>query len=654
MSEATERVESLLDAICGGTGADAGAQLYLDDGEGALQLVAAVAGSERVQAVRDSRFPGIKRTNGKSGRGTPASAGALRTLMMTVPDADGGLLVLQRTGSEDFSFGDRALARLYARQLAGRIAPDGLQPRSTLWTRQLEAMQRICAQLSRLGTLHEVASAICLEARQVIDYDNARVYVVAEDGLTLEPVAFRTFVPQYSGETADGLRLQVGEGITGWAILRGEPLIVPDAARDTRTVDVPGTPEVFDESMLLVPFRYEGKVTGAIVLAKLGIGRFDHDDMRLLQILSEQAAVAIENARLLAGRDGLVAELNWMLDISQTYAQGGDELTLATLLTKKMTLAVGADACLISRWHDSAGFLRTIGSHGADIVEGPYDVLGSPMLRRVLREARPEAVQAGGTADISGVRLMRELGARTLLLLPLMAAGRTTGLVELFWVRAGRSFDSDELDVYRIMANQAGAVLENVRLLEQLRQAADVDQLTGLNNHRYLQDRLQQEAARSGRSSSPFSVLMVDLDAFKAINDSHGHADGDRVLRGVAACLKLAVRDTDVVARYGGDEFVVLMPDTREDQAQAVAKRVVAGVRDAAHELGDGTIVHIGCSAGLAVYPEDGQTPAALLVAADAAMYTVKRAGGSNVRRVVRSARAVAGRRQRPTPVAGR
>ncbi len=617
--EADDRVEQLLEAVRSGTGADGGAELYLDDGEGALQLVAEFGPSAK--GGRLGRFMRPPIDNG-------------RVLMMDIPDARGGLLVLRRLGNEEFSFTDRAVARLYARQLAERVAASGLQPRSTFWTRQLEAIQRISAQLTRLGTLEEVAMAICAETRQVIDYDNARVYVLASDGVTLEPIAFKSRIQEYDGETADGLRLRVGEGITGWVAERGEPLIVPDTSRDPRALEVPGTRDGMEESMLLVPLQDEGQVTGVIVLAKLGVGRFAHDDLRLLQILSDHAAVSIENARLLAGRDRLVSELNWMLDISQTYAQADDELTLAPILATKLTQAAHVDACIISRWDESAGFLRTLGAHGTVGVDGPWDVLGSPIARKVLREATPAIIQFDPTGDPDELRLMSELGAQTLLLVPLMAAGRTIGLVELFHVRTPRFFTADDLSVYRTMANQAGAVLDNVRLLDQLRQAADVDQLTGVNNHRYLQERLKQEAARSARSHVPFSILMVDLDGFKGINDKHGHADGDRVLRTVASGLKLAVRGHDIVARYGGDEFVVFMPDTSEDQARVVAKRVVAGVRARKHELSDGTIAQISASAGLAVFPVDGRTPAVLLHAADAAMYAVKRQGGSNVGRV--------------------
>ena len=203
------------------------------------------------------------------------------------------------------------------------------------------------------------------------------------------------------------------------------------------------------------------------------------------------------------------------------------------------------------------------------------------------------------------------------------------------------------------MANQAAAVLENVRLVDQLRMAADVDQVTGLNNHRYLQERLKQEASRSARSHSPFSVLMIDLDGFKTVNDRTVTPTAIACCATSRPACKLAVRDQDIVARYGGDEFVVLMPDTGESQARVVARRVVKEVGERAHGLSDGSTTRVSASAGLAVYPEDGRSPQTLLKAADAAMYAVKRSGGSDVRRGTRSVRAAAAR-QPVTPPGGR
>ncbi len=427
--------------------------------------------------------------------------------------------------------------------------------------------------------------------------------------------------------------------MTGWVVQHGEPLIVADASRDPRTLDAPGTPDVVQESMLLVPLRDQGQVTGVIALSKLGVDRFDGDDLRVVQILSDQAAVALENARLLASRERMVCELNAMLDISRSYAQADDEPTLAALLAQKLARAAGADGCVISRWDEATAELRSIGSHGVEVAETHFDVLASPITRQVLREAQSQVIQATNRPEARVARVLRIPGTRTLLL-PLLAGGRTVGLVELAWTRAARALSADELDVYRTMANLAGPVLENVRLVDQLRRAADVDQVTGVNNHRYLQERLQQETARSARTNAPFSLLMIDLDGFESVNDRYGHGDGDRVLAAISNELRLAVRESDIVARYGGDEFVVLMPDTDARQARAVARRVIEGVQGHCHQMSDRSGVQVGASAGLAIYPTDGRTPAELLAAADAAMYVAKRNGGSSLR--IASARSAA------------
>ena len=109
--------------------------------------------------------------------------------------------------------------------------------------------------------------------------------------------------------------------------------------------------------------------------------------------------------------------------------------------------------------------------------------------------------------------------------------------------------------------------------------------------------------ARAARNRTPLSVLMLDLDGFKPVNDRHGHADGDRVLRDVARTIRSVVRDNDIVARYGGDEFVVVMPDTGEEGAQEVARRVIVDVRESKHEMSDGSLTRVGVSGGLAMYP---------------------------------------------------
>ncbi len=269
-------------------------------------------------------------------RGAARPAGAVARLAL--PDERGGLLVLERKRSEPFSDEDLALARVQARQLVRNVTTR-LGPRPIAWSAQLEAVQTVAAQLTRLTSVEEVSAALCSQTQRVVAFDNARVYVLREDGRTLDPVAFRPHATEYHGESAAELRVTVGEGITGWVAATGQPLIVHDAARDPRAVHVPGSAELAEESMLLAPLRSEGRVIGVVVLSRLGLDRFSEDELRLLGVLADQAAVAIENAHLLAERDRHVGELAALLDISQAGGGATDERDLANVLAAKLRRA---------------------------------------------------------------------------------------------------------------------------------------------------------------------------------------------------------------------------------------------------------------------------------------------------------------------------
>jgi diguanylate cyclase (GGDEF)-like protein len=612
-------------------GADVGAAVYLPDREGLLHPAASAGPEEPTPDPTGARRTfGIRRASN-----WPDQSSAL---VLPVPGGGPGFLYVARKGGS-FSPAERAVARRHAARVVD--GPGDGKPLGPEWVglRQLEAIQRIGARMTRLSSLEELGLALCVEMKEVLDYDSARIYVVESNGVDLTPVAFRSEHELYQRETFEALRARVGEdrgGLTGWVAARGRSLIVGDATKDPRAVQIPGTDE-FVESMLLVPLRYEGRVTGVIVLSKLGANQFDEDDLRLLHILADQAAVAVENARLLAGHERLVAELQALVEIGRTAAESSDETGVATILARKLRTAAGVDVCILSRWEESSTILRTLAWAGTGDLKARYDIGHDKPIRQVLREGRPLVLHADDPeADPTGRARLDRPDEESLLLLPLKAGGRTVGLIELINRSVRREFSPQDLEFFVTMADHAATVLENARLLHTFRQVADVDQLTGVANHRYLQERLRQESARAARTKRPLSVLMVDLDGFKEVNDAHGHSEGDGVLAAVAAALRLAVRDNDVVARYGGDEFVILMPDTAEKDATVVAERVLSTVADSPYRLRDGTEIALSASAGLAIYPADGRNPATLLAAADRSMYAVKREGGRGVRRAER------------------
>jgi diguanylate cyclase (GGDEF)-like protein len=251
-------------------------------------------------------------------------------------------------------------------------------------------------------------------------------------------------------------------------------------------------------------------------------------------------------------------------------------------------------------------------------------------LLRVLVET---AVQATGAAhgvivDDEG-RLIevgtQDAGAKKLRV-PLSAGRVSFGTLEL----AGDQFDDDARETAVSLVGHAVIALENARLHRIVERQALVDGLTGLANRRHAEEALVGELARAERFANPLSVVIADLDDFKAVNDTHGHPTGDAVLRAFADVLRETLREIDVAARWGGEEFALLLPGTDLQGAVHVAERVRAALADRAVLTPEGAVLRVTASFGVASYP-DGASADALVAAADEALYEAKRAGKNRV-----------------------
>lgn len=215
----------------------------------------------------------------------------------------------------------------------------------------------------------------------------------------------------------------------------------------------------------------------------------------------------------------------------------------------------------------------------------------------------------------------------SMLLVPLVAGDHRLGILSLVRFRRD-AFTSDDLNMASLVGHMAAAAWRNAQLYSEQLQNAITDPLTGLLNTRWLRDAGRRELAAAERSSSPMILMMIDLDRFKAINDSCGHGAGDNILRAVGQALQDAVRAEDAAVRYGGEEFVLLLPDSGLDGARRVAKEVRRRLALIPLLL-DCALTRVTASIGMATFPTHGRTVGQLLGAADAAMYTAKRRGGN-------------------------
>jgi two-component system, cell cycle response regulator len=212
-----------------------------------------------------------------------------------------------------------------------------------------------------------------------------------------------------------------------------------------------------------------------------------------------------------------------------------------------------------------------------------------------------------------------------LLAVPVSTAGRVIGVLALY--DAADGFDDEDLDGVRTLAGQAAVAVDNVLLHKEMERLAVTDPLTGLGNPRSFTTGIAKEMERATRFDRPMSLLLLDLDHFKDVNDTYGHPRGDAVLVEVGQRLLAEVRDIDALARYGGEEFVVVLPETDEVGVARAAARICEAVRSRPIG-GEGEVpVSITVSAGAAVFPVHGEDVAQLLNRADQALYEAKHAG---------------------------
>lgn len=458
-------------------------------------------------------------------------------------------------------------------------------------TAQLRMLQGIAGKLHRLNDVTRIAEAIVEDLGTVIEYHDCRVYLLQADGVTLWPVAFLPEPGIDDGVVRERLVVKVGEGITGRAVATGRTVNVPDALHCEFAQSIPGTPEI-PESIVAVPLLRGEQAFGAVVLSKEGLGQFDEQEVMHLEVLSSRAAVAFENARLLERERGHV---RWY----RSFVEQLPALTYIERLDGSVVYVSPQLHALLGR--DPAEWAAEAGNRVASV---------HPDDREAVRAAR-ERSTATGEACVVEYRMLH-------------ADGRVV------WVR-------DEATLVRGAKGRPywqGVIVDITdrrRADEQIAFLAFHDKLTELPNRTRFEELLEQAVARAKRQGTAVAVVALDLDDFKLVNDSLGHETGDEILRRASAILREVARETDVAARMGGDEFLVMLPDLPSiaDGLKAVAatEAFVRRLQDrlrAPLDL-DRTDYYLSASVGISVYPLDAEDGESLVRNADAAMYESKR-----------------------------
>ena len=230
---------------------------------------------------------------------------------------------------------------------------------------------------------------------------------------------------------------------------------------------------------------------------------------------------------------------------------------------------------------------------------------------------------SGKSVANSGVDAHLDFEIRSAVCIPLRSRLRTVGVIQLFNLPPEMLSDY-AISFLLVLCDFAAIAVENANAFQRVQELTIIDECTGLFNLRHFEQSLKSEITRSERLNLPMSLIFLDLDRFKLVNDRYGHQVGSRLLSRVGKSIRSHIRSIDLAFRYGGDEFVILLPGTAKRRAIQVANRLLAVFREAPHKLGEDLSLGVTASFGLASYPEDGKTGQDLLRAADARMYEVK------------------------------
>jgi len=374
-----------------------------------------------------------------------------------------------------------------------------------------------------------------------------------------------------------------------------------------------------------VPIHFSDGSVGVLVAANFKRERaISLECFELIQVLATEAAGAFENARVFQREQRRAKHLALLNELGRGATAVLNPTELLTNICGQIQNAFGYDFTRLE-------VMNELGTELTVEAEAGYGAGLLGFRTRMGEGLAGSAAETGETVLANSVGLEPRFlpltpGVRSALSLPLRYQDNLLGVLSLE-SRREYAFAPQDVLTLRTLADQLAIALHNARAYQDALAEAITDGLTGLKTHRYFMEALERELRRSQRNDRPFALVMMDLDRFKPVNDRYGHLQGDKVLQTIARILADHVRQTSVLARYGGDEFSILIPDSTSEQAQLVAERLRANIeRDPFLSS-----LHVTASFGIGAFPEHGNTHEAILQLADAGMYVAKHENGNRV-----------------------
>lgn len=423
------------------------------------------------------------------------------------------------------------------------------------------------------------------------------------------------------GKEELGHRVSLDQGLTGAAARLKRPVHAPDVSKDPRYL----AKIAETKSEVAIPLLVRDQLVGVLDLQSDQLNYFDAEMIDLLTLFSTQASMALENARLYSLERRRADQLEAINVVARQTTAVLDLDELLTVVCHLLLEWFRVDHVAVLMVEGDTLCVRAHeGRLTPSMAMGAMLSPGAGLAARALSSGR--SIIENDVSEVEGY-VAGFLETRSEICVPLIFFGEKLGVLALDAARKD-AFDAEDRQPLESVADICAAAIQNANNFDRMKQLAYVDGLTGIHNRRFFEMRIVEELERAGRFQGRMSAIMVDIDHFKKLNDEFGHLLGDEILRSVASILKQQLRKMDMVCRYGGDEFAILVPETTGENAMRVAEKLRRQIET--HPF-PGVPRPVTISCGVADCPTHGLTRDEVVAAADNALYTAKQAGRNRV-----------------------
>jgi diguanylate cyclase (GGDEF)-like protein len=468
------------------------------------------------------------------------------------------------------------------------------------------------------------------QLQKVVPYDSASILLLKENELTLV---------EGHGFTGDsdvqGMKISLNENQPGPLVFKQRKPIVINNMLEA----YPSFAEYNHlpiSSWIGVPLVVKNRVIGILSLDSLEANRYNDNHARLVSAFADQVAVALENIRLYEDALKSAKQFSSLYTLSQSISANLQPQNVFNAIYRAASELMPCDIFMISLYDEKTQMINDVYSIEKGVLEKPTTrPFGDGLFSKAIRENRSLLYNHFTHKDVKRTKAVLigeeddETLVQSILIVPLRSGKEIKGVLSTQSYEANK-FTEENKETLEMLATHSAIALENARLFNEIQELAMTDSLTKIYNRRKFYEFADGEFERARRYNHPLSVIMMDIDKFKLVNDSYGHSAGDQVLTRIAELCNSSMRSIDILARYGGEEFVAMLPETTISEAQLTAERLRQLIARTPIKVGNSTI-KVTLSFGVVELEEDCKTIEELMARSDQAMYASKNSGRNRV-----------------------